>query len=234
MHPLTPNITRTEDQPSSTSTFATPLSQYPTRTLLSTARTPISSLSSTYLQTGSTLFTSQQPCQCDFETERQRHLKQNQDIIRLVALKSIQIRRSEADISQLERANMELTVALHRAKKEQQENSITNPALRHNIAYSPVITSLQEEWAQLGQTQQAIPHLQRQIDSGLPQHHQHTNHDIAEWRKFRTSDADIMLSLTPRSKRRKLEYLAVSSAIPRDLAMVKLEHIRTIYQHMVS
>ncbi|KAF9139596.1 hypothetical protein BGX30_007790 [Mortierella sp. GBA39] len=43
-----------------------------------------------------------------------------------------------------------------------------------------------------------------------------------------------MLSLTPRSKRRKLESLAVSSVIPRDLAMVKLEHIRAIYQHEQS
>ncbi|KAG9066339.1 hypothetical protein KI688_001563 [Linnemannia hyalina] len=144
---------------------------------------------------------------------------------------SIQIRRSEAEISQLERANLELTVALHRAQRELQERSTANTASLYHATYSPAATNLQEEWIQLGRTQQAIPYLQRQIESGLPPHHKQPNRDYSDCGRDYAGKADLTLSLTPRSKRRKLESLAVSSVIPRDLAMIKLEHIRAIYQN---
>ncbi|KAF8948643.1 hypothetical protein BGZ47_003577 [Haplosporangium gracile] len=109
--------------------------------------------------------------------------------------------------------------------------STINADPRHQLTYLPVTTNLQEEWAQLGQTQQAIPYLQQQIESGLSLHHQQPGQDYSDCERDYAGDADLMLWLTPRSKRRKLESLAVSSAIPRDLAMLKLEHIRAIYQH---
>lgn len=232
MHPPTPTLARFEDQPSSSSSSrAAPLSQYPTRTASSTAYVAIPSLPYKNPQTTATLFpTPQLPCHCDFETERQRHLRQNQDIIRLLSLKSIQIRRSEAEISQLERTNLELTVALHRAQRDLQEKSTVNTASLHRFAYSPATTNLREEWIQLGQTQQAIPYLQQHIESGLPPHHQQPSRDYYDCGRDYTDDADLILSLTPRSKRRKLESLVVSSATPRNLAMIKLEHIRAIYQ----
>ena len=229
MHPPTPTVARSGDQPSSSSSRAAPLSQYPTRTTSSTPYVPISSLQYNNPQATVTLFPTQQlPCHCDFETERQRHLRQNQDIIRLVSLKSLQIRRSEEEISQLERTNLELTVALHRARRELQKRSTASAESLHHVTYSPATTNLQEEWIQLGQTQQAIPYLQQQIEPGLLPHHQQPNRDNYDC--GRDGDADLTLSLTPRSKRRKLESLAVSSATPRDLTMIKLEHIRAIYQ----
>lgn len=230
MRPPTPVLVRFEDQHSSSSSRAAPLSHYPTRTASSTAYVAVSSLPYNSPQTTAALLpTPQLPCHCDFETERQRHLRQNQDIIRLLSLKSMQIRRSEAEISQLERTNLQLTVALHRAQREMQEKSTANAASLHHPTYSPATKNLQEEWIRLGQTQQAIPYLQEYLESRLSPRHQQSNRDSDCGRDY-TGDADLILSLTPRSKRRKLESLAVSSAIPRDLAMIKLEHIRAIYQ----
>ncbi|KAF9332779.1 hypothetical protein BGZ91_011567 [Linnemannia elongata] len=228
MHPPTPTVARSREQPSSSSRAA-PLSQYPIRT---TSTAYVSSLPYKAPQTTATLFPTQRPpCHCDLESERQRHLRQNQDIIRLLSLKSIQIRRSDAEISQLERTNLELTVALHRAQRELQEKSVANTASLHYLTCSPTTANLQEEWIQLSQTQQAITYLQQHIEPGLPPHHTQPNRDCSDCERDYASDADLMLSLTPRSKKRKLESLTVSSMIPRDLAMIKLEHIRAIYQH---
>lgn len=228
MHPPTPTVARSRDQPSSSSSRAAPLSQYPIRT---TSTAYVSSLPYKAPQTTATLFPTQRPpCHCDLESERQRHLRQNQDIIRLLSLKSIQIRRSDAEISQLERTNLELTVALQRAQRELEEKSTANTASLHYLTCSPTTANLQEEWIQLSQTQQAITYLQQHIEPGLPPHHTQPNRDCSDCERDYASDADLMLSLTPRSKKRKLESLTVSSVIPRDLAMIKLEHIRAIYQ----
>ncbi|KAK5815357.1 hypothetical protein F5H01DRAFT_345602 [Linnemannia elongata] len=229
MHPPTPTVARSRDQPSSSSSRAAPLSQYPIRT---TSTAYVSSLPYKAPQTTATLFPTQRPpCHCDLESERQRHLRQNQDIIRLLSLKSIQIRRSDAEISQLERTNLELTVALHRAQRELEEKSTANTASLHYLTCSPTTANLQEEWIQLSQTQQAITYLQQHIEPGLPPHHTQPNRDCSDCERDYASDADLMLSLTPRSKKRKLESLTVSRDHPRDLAMIKLEHIRAIYQH---
>ncbi|KAG0058206.1 hypothetical protein BGZ89_001473 [Linnemannia elongata] len=228
MHPPTPTVARFRDQPSTSSSHAAPLSQYPIRT---TSTAYVSSLPYKAPQTTATLFPTQRPpCHCDFESERQRHLRQNQDIIRLLSLKSIQIRRSDAEISQLERTNLELIVALHRAQRELQEKSTANTASLHYLTCSPTTANLQEEWIRLSQTQQAITYLQQHIEPGLPPHHTQPNQDCSDCERDYASDANLML-LTPRSKKRKLESLTVSSVIPRDLAMIKLEHIRAMYQH---
>ncbi|KAK3808574.1 MAG: hypothetical protein J3Q66DRAFT_417127 [Benniella sp.] len=61
--------------------------------------------------------------------ERQRHQRQNQEIIRLCALKSIQIRQSEAKLSELENENLDLRTALRNAKRKLETNIDKPPSL---------------------------------------------------------------------------------------------------------
>ncbi|KAG0372164.1 hypothetical protein BGX24_000658 [Mortierella sp. AD032] len=241
MHPPTPTITGTKG-PSQTPLFSfmTPLSQDTILTTPSSTRMPSLVFQNTDQQTVAatpTIFQEQlqpDPCHCDFEAERQKHLRQNSEIIRIIALKSIQIRRSEAAISQLERANIGLTVALNRVQKELQEQSSLNTALRqHSSSHMSATTNniLQEEWIQLDQTQELIPHLRQQVELELATCHQKTSCDTADCELDHTNSGDLMLSFTPRSKKRKLKSLMVLNVIPRDVAMLKLEHIRAIYEH---
>ncbi|KAF9353912.1 hypothetical protein BGX26_008334 [Mortierella sp. AD094] len=63
----------------------------------------------------------------DHELERQRHLRQNQEIIRLCALKSTQIRQSETKLSQLESENLELRTALRKVEQQLGAKSVVQP-----------------------------------------------------------------------------------------------------------
>ncbi|KAF9997426.1 hypothetical protein BGZ79_008874 [Entomortierella chlamydospora] len=63
----------------------------------------------------------------DYELERQRHLRQNQEIIRLCALKSTQIRQSESKLSQLESENLELRTALRNVEQQLGTKSVVQP-----------------------------------------------------------------------------------------------------------
>ncbi|KAG0265640.1 hypothetical protein BGZ95_003267, partial [Linnemannia exigua] len=243
MHPPTPTVAGTKGTPSQPLPSSTAsLSLDMTLITPSSARMSSSAFKNTGQQTiAATSVISQQqqqqqqePCHCDFEAQRQRHFRQNNEIIHLITLKSIQIRRSEAEISQLERTNMGLTVALNRVHRELQEQSSLNAALRQNqpsYMSATANSSLQEEWIQLGRTQELIPHLRQQVEPELATRLQQTGCDTADCELGHIDSGDLMLSLTPRSKKRKLESLEVSSAIPRDLAMFKLEHIRAIYEH---
>ncbi|KAK3842051.1 MAG: hypothetical protein J3R72DRAFT_147938 [Linnemannia gamsii] len=240
MHPPTPTIAGTKG-PSQIPLFSfmTSLSQDTTLTTPSSTRMSSLVLQNTDQQTVAatpTIFQEQlqpDPCHCDFEAERQKHLRQNSEIIRIIALKSVQIRRSEAAISQLERTNIGLTVALNRVQKELQEQSSLNTVLRqYSSSHMSATTnnSLQEEWIQLDQTQELIPHLRQQVEPELATCHQQTSCDAADCELDHIDSGDLMLSLTPRSKKRKLKSLMVLNVIPRDVAMLKLEHIRAIYE----
>ncbi|KAF9125877.1 hypothetical protein BGW39_007096 [Mortierella sp. 14UC] len=243
MHPPTPTIAGTKGLPSLPALSLTTLpSQDATLTTPVSSRNSNTALQNTDQQTTAapSSATQQQQqqhpeaCHCDFENERQRHLRQNHEITRLIAVKAIQIRRSEAEISQLERANLGLTLALRRAQDELQEQSSLKAALRQQASCESSVTastSLQEEWIQLGQTQELIPYLQQQIESELLPRTQERSSDLADCGLERIDGGDLMMSLTPRSKKRKLEMLAFSSAIPRDSALLKLDHIRAIYEH---
>lgn len=66
---------------------------------------------------------------CDYDFERQRHLRQNQEIIRLCTLRSVQIRQSEAKLSELEDENLELRTALRHANRQLDANIDRLPPL---------------------------------------------------------------------------------------------------------
>ncbi|KAF9921798.1 hypothetical protein FBU30_008136 [Linnemannia zychae] len=218
MHQSTSAITRAKGHPSFASTM---FLQHPGFTASSIENTTESSLSHIFAQptTKSPITQQQQTCHCDFEAERQRHLRQNQDIIRLITLKSIQNRRYEAEISQLERTNLSLAVALAKAQKQSLKDTSVDAI---DNLYSPSTTTLRKEWAQLGQIQQQIPYLKQRVEKVLPSLHGRQGWKSAEY--------DAMLSLTPRSKKQKLESL-VSNTIPDNLTILKLDYIRAIYEY---
>lgn len=63
--------------------------------------------------------------------ERQRHLRQNQEIIRLCSLKSIQARQLQEKMSQLERDNLDLHLALSRKDREARISKSQSPSQCH-------------------------------------------------------------------------------------------------------
>jgi hypothetical protein len=72
------------------------------------------------------------------DLERQRHLRQNQEIIRLCSLKSIQIRQSEARLSQLESENISLRATMNRMRHELRRKSSSSTRKCHRL---PTLTS---------------------------------------------------------------------------------------------
>ncbi|KFH72733.1 hypothetical protein MVEG_03022 [Podila verticillata NRRL 6337] len=60
--------------------------------------------------------------------ERQRHLRQNQEIIRLCSLKSIQARQLQDKMNQLERDNLDLRLALSRKDREAKISKDQSPS----------------------------------------------------------------------------------------------------------
>ncbi|GJJ72607.1 hypothetical protein EMPS_04965 [Entomortierella parvispora] len=81
------------------------------------------------------------------DPERQRLLRQNQEIIRLCSLKSIQIRQSETRLSQLESENIGLRATVNKMQRRLEDRtshkrhqSPVSPSLRKR-AQSPVITN---------------------------------------------------------------------------------------------
>jgi len=63
--------------------------------------------------------------------ERQRHLRQNQEIIRLCSLKSIQARQLQDKMNQLERDNLDLRLALSRKDREAKISKDQSPSQNH-------------------------------------------------------------------------------------------------------
>ncbi|KAF9203940.1 hypothetical protein BGZ49_005879 [Haplosporangium sp. Z 27] len=74
----------------------------------------------------------------EHELERQRHLRQNQQIIRLCALRSTQIRQSETKLSQLEDENLELRSALRQVEQKLGTKSVIR-SLGFSVSPSPHI-----------------------------------------------------------------------------------------------
>ncbi|KAF9434885.1 hypothetical protein BGZ76_007246 [Entomortierella beljakovae] len=80
----------------------------------------------------------------DHTLERQKHLRQNQEIIRICALKSTQIRQSEARLLQLENENLELRAELQQAKQQVNMTTLTpsirisSPSPQSNQALTPL------------------------------------------------------------------------------------------------
>ncbi|KAF9302468.1 hypothetical protein BGZ74_005317 [Mortierella antarctica] len=64
--------------------------------------------------------------------ERQRHLRQNQEIIRLCSLKSIQARQLQEKMNQLERDNLDLRLALSRKDREARISKNQSPSQSHH------------------------------------------------------------------------------------------------------
>ncbi|KAF9421317.1 hypothetical protein BGZ94_008867 [Podila epigama] len=76
----------------------------------------------TLLQDGSTLASNQSISLDNQSQEKQRHLRQNQAIIRLCSLKSIQVRQLQEKTSQLERENLELQLELSKKSNAVSDN----------------------------------------------------------------------------------------------------------------
>ncbi|KAF9110322.1 hypothetical protein BGX27_006504 [Mortierella sp. AM989] len=175
----------------------------------------------------------------DCELERQRHLRQNQEIIRLCALRSTQIRQSETKLSQLENENLELRTTLRRVEQQIGTKSVAQPVELMTLSphLNTSITSLKRLELNLGRgdvyngkisPEQRLHKQDKEISPESNRENSENGRDCAQYESRHGNDNEENEAL--RVKRHRSHVASDSPLMSKQSLVLKLNQIQLIYQ----